>query len=325
MKISRIAVIGLGKHGRRYVRHIRQDFPELHLAAICRSNPELLAADADSIGVPGYTDFREMLRSGVCDAAVAAVPPHLNLEIVELCAELGVPLLVEKPATVDLESARRMLRAASAGDAPVMVAHTLRYSGAVRALRERIAEIGEITSISLSQRFEPSSLEWLDDPTRSGGGVVLHTGIHCFDLIYHLSGLRPRRVTAQVASQNTEHTEDCCAATLELDGGVLATVSLARTTVGRVGHIEVSGTQATLSADHVLNRAHIVRGRDAIELDIGEPLPTVREIIGDFVRSVESGRGVPIPLEDGLAAVAVVDACLESARSGVVAKVAAVG
>ncbi len=306
----------MGKHGRRYALHIERDFPELELAAVCRRDAACLATDAEELGARGFSDFREMLRSGECDAVVAVVPPRLNMEIVSLCCEVGLPLLLEKPAATGVEDARRMLRAVAGSRVPVMVAQTLRYNGAVRAIRERLSAIGPITSLSLTQRFEPTRLSWLDDPAQSGGGVVLHTGVHCFDLVHYLSGSRVRRVTAQVASMNTKRTEDCCAATLELDGGVLATVSLARTTFGRTGHIEVAGTEATLVGDHVLNRAQIVRGRDATDLEIGEALPTVREIIGDFVSSVGAERPVPIPLEDGLRAVAVADACVESARRG---------
>jgi predicted dehydrogenase len=314
MKISRIGLIGLGKHGQRYAHHIRQDFPELTLSAICRKDPARLSQDVAATGAAGFVDHAEMLRSGLCDAVVAVVPPHLNLDIVTRCREREIPLLLEKPAAANLEDAMRMHAVASDGAVPVMVAQTLRYNGAVRALRSRLDEIGAITSVSMTQRFEPSRLAWLDDPRQSGAGVALHTGVHCFDLIHHLTGMRAGRVTAQVASLKTRRTEDCCAATLELDDGVLATVSLARTTRGRTGHIEIAGEEATLAGDHVLNRAHVVRGREATELDCGEPVPTVREILADFVGSLENETPVPVPLRCGLDAVAVASACLESAR-----------
>jgi predicted dehydrogenase len=51
-------------------------------------------------------------------------------------------------------------------------------------------------------------------------------------------------------------------------------------------------------------------------LSVGEALPTVREIIRDFVSHVDAGQVVPIPLREGLEAVAVSFACLESARTG---------
>lgn len=316
MKISRIGIVGLGKHGRRYVKHVAEDFPDLRVTAISRADPQRLAADVETIGARGFADYRELLRSDSCDAVIAVAPPYLNLEIVSECCALGLPLLLEKPAAADLEDARRMSAVASQSSVPVMVAQTLRYNAVVRSLRARLGEIGRVTSISLTQRFEPSELAWLDDPARSGAGIALHTGVHSFDLIRHLTGLRPLRATAQVTSVNTRRTEDSCAATLELESGALATVSLARTTAGRTGHIEISGDDGTLAGDHVLNVARIVRGRESRPLEVGEGLPTVREVIGDFVASVESGAPVPIPLRDGLDAVAAAMACLEAARSG---------
>lgn len=316
MKISRIALIGLGKHGRRYVKHIREDFPRLRLAAICRADRGQLERDVAEIGATGYGDFRELLRADCCDAVIAVVPPHLHPAIVEECCARGLPLLLEKPAAADLDGARAMQRAVAAAPIPLMVAQTLRYNAVVRAMRERRQEVGAVTSLSLTQRFEPSRLDWLDDPARAGAGIVLHTGVHCFDLIHHLTGVGVRSVTAQVGRVHTRRTEDNCAATLELEGGALATVSLARTTPGRTGHIELAGDRATLAGDHVLNYCHLVRSGEVASVPVGTALPTVREVLADFVTSVEAERPVPISLSDGLRAVAVALACLESARTG---------
>lgn len=321
MKISRIGLIGLGKHGRRYAKHIGEDFPSLRLAAISRSDVQLLEQDVASTGARGFADFRELLRSDCCDAVIAVVPPHLHPAIVEECCARGLPLLLEKPAATDLASARAMWRLVEDKPIPLMVAQTLRYNAVVRAMREQRSALGRITSISLTQRFEPSRLDWLDDPARAGAGIVLHTGVHCFDLIRHLTGLEARKVTAQVARVRTQRTEDNCAATVELEGGALATVSLARTTQGRTGHMELAGEFGTLVGDHVLNVGQLVRSGEVTPLEIGDAVPTVREILADFVSSVEEGRAVPIPLGDGLRAVAVAFACLESARSGQVVEV----
>ena len=321
MEISRIGLIGFGKHGRRYAHHIANDFPNLHLHAIARNDHGRLHQDAREWSTKGFADYRELIEKGGCDAIVAVVPPHLNLDIVGFASEAGVPLLLEKPAAMCLSDGQEMLRLHRAKPTPVMVAQTLRYNAAVAAMVRHRSDIGRLTSLSLTQRFEPSDLVWLDDPDRAGAGVVLHTGVHSFDLVRHLSGLEIRRVTAQVSSTVTQRTEDSCAATLELDRGVLATVSVARTSGGRVGSIEIAGDAGVLIGDHVSNRVRLVRGREGVDLDVGGDQPTVRQILADFVSCLESGQAMPIPLVDGLRAVAVADACLESARSGSVAVV----
>lgn len=315
--IERIGLIGAGKHGSRYARHLRADFDDLELSALSRRDGERLRRDAEAWGAAAYADYRDLIGSGRVDAVIAVVPPHLHLDIVCAAAAAGVPLLLEKPAAPSLAIGRQMLAALARDPVPVMVAQTLRYNAAVRAIRARLGEIGAISSISLSQRFEPSPLEWLDDPARSGGGIVLHTGVHSFDLMRHLTGHEIESVTAQIARLRTRRTEDGCAATASLNGGrILATVSLARTAGGRIGSIEVAGERATLVGDHVSSRAHIVRGRDIEVLPVAEATPTVREVIRDFVTALRAGEAPPIGLDDGLRAIAVADACVRAARSG---------
>jgi len=59
-------------------------------------------------------------------------------------------------------------------------------------------------------------------------------------------------------------------------------------------------------------------------LELGEPVPTVREVLRDFVGALRAGAPMPITLADGLRAVAVADACYAAARSGRVAHVEAI-
>ncbi len=316
-KIERIGLIGAGKHGSRYARHIREDFADLELTALSRRDPERLRADAQNYAATAYADYRDLIASGTVDALIAVVPPHLHRDVVRAAAAADLPLLLEKPAAPSLAVGRDMLAALAARPVPVMVAQTLRYNAAVRAIRARRDLVGTITSLSLSQRFEPSPLEWLDDPERSGGGIILHTGVHSFDLLRHLTGLELESVTAQATRLRTLRTEDGCAATVALSGGqALATVSLARTAGGRTGAIELAGDRATLVGDHILNRVRIVRGRDVEEVPIAAGLPTVREIVRDFVTCLRAGAALPIPLVDGLRAVAAADACARAARTG---------
>jgi predicted dehydrogenase len=206
-----------------------------------------------------------------------------------------------------------------------MVAQTLRYNAAVRAMLAALPRIGTVRSLSFTQRFEPSSLDWLDDPERSGGGITLHTGVHAFDLCRVFSGCEADRVTCQMQSVRTRHTEDNVAATIELGGGAaLATVACARVAGGRNGHIEVAGERGTLLGDHVLSRAALVVGSAVEPLPVGDSVPTVREVVRDFVAAVRAGAPPPVPLAEGLRAVAIVDACYASARANAAAPVAAV-
>jgi predicted dehydrogenase len=316
-KIRRIGIIGIGSHGGRYAKHILEDFGDLELTAVSRRDAEHLEAAVRCYGAAGFSDYRDVIDPTLVDALIGVVPPHLNLDIVTRAAAAGLPLLLEKPAATSLAEGRAMLEILAARPIPVMVAQTLRYNGVVRGIMKLRERLGSITSISLTQRFEPSPHLWLDDPDRSGGGMILHTGVHSFDLLRYLSGLEATSVAAQAARMQTRRTEDGCAAAVVLGGGrALATVCLARTAGGRTGGIEVVGREGSLVGDHIHNHLHFIRGRTAEPVEV-DNVPTIRELLGDFIAAVEAGREMPISLSDGLRSIAVVDACVRAAESGV--------
>lgn len=323
-RVERIGLIGLGKHGLRYARHITGELPDVSLVAIARRDARRLDA-AHELGATPYADYRAMIAEARLDLLIAVVPPTLHLDIVRVAAAAGVPLLLEKPAAPNLGDGRAMLEVLRAQPIPVMIAQTLRYNGVVRAMQAALPRIGRVRSLSFTQRFEPSPLDWLDDPRRSGGGMTLHTGVHAFDLCRVLSGLEADRVSCQMQAIRTRHTEDNFAATLELGAGsALATVACARVAGGRNGHVEVAGEGGTLLGDHVLGTAALVIGGTAEALPVTAGVATVREVVRDFVTALRAGAAPPIPLAEGLRAVAIVDACYAAARTGRVAAVEAV-
>lgn len=215
----RVGLIGVGKHGRRYVRHVRQDIPGLTLAGVARRDAARVGAVARELGCRGFATYGELIAADEVDVVIAVVPPVLNEEIVTLAARAGKPLLLEKPAAPSVAAGRRMLAVVRGHGAWVSVAQTLRYNGVVQALGRRLPEIGPLHAVTLTQRFERSTLDWLDDPDRAGGGITLHTGVHSFDLVRYLTGAEVTAVTCAQGRVWTRRTEDTFAATLTLGGG----------------------------------------------------------------------------------------------------------
>ena len=317
-----MGLIGTGKHGSRYARHIREDFPDLELVAIARGDPVKADATARQLGCRAYRDFRELLAADGIDAVIVVVPPTLHVDIVSEAARRGRPVLLEKPAAVSVAAGSALLAVVRRHPIPIMVAQTLRFNAVVRTLMAHRSLAGAIHSLCVSQRFERSRLEWLDDPSIAGGGMTLHTGVHSFDLLRLLTGMEADVVSCQMARVNTRRTEDSFAATIQLGGGaVLATVSGSRATGGRTGHVEVAGCDGVLIGNHVLNQAHLLVGNEVRPLPVEPPRPTVREVIREFVQALRAGRPMPVPLEEGVRAVAIADACYASARTGTVARV----
>jgi len=311
----RLGLIGVGRHGSRYARHIVRDLPDLRLVAIARRDAEAVRAQGAEYGCRTYLDYRELIAAPDVDAVIVVVPPTLHVKIVETAAAEHKPLLLEKPAAPDVETGLRMLRAARAAGISVMVAQTLRYNGVVRLLLEARERIGRVHALRIAQYFEPSRPGWIDDPAVSGGGMALHTGVHSFDLVRVLSGLEAERVSCEMSSVGTVQTEDNFSAVLRLQGGRLASIAASRATQSRGGAIELVGERGQLVGDHALNFARIVHGSESIPLAVPAPVSTVLEAVKDFAAALGRGDPMPIPLEEGLRAVALCDACYRAAAS----------
>jgi len=317
MKRISVGIIGAGKHGQRYLQHLRDDIPELSLAAFSRQDGVAGAAQARSLGIAFHADWRALVADPAVDAVVAVVPPTLHPPIAAAVGAARKPLLIEKPLAPTGAAARDVARSIRASGIPCLMAHTLRWNTVVRALRDRLPDLGPLRALHLNQRFEPSALGWIDDPAVSGGGIILHTGVHSFDLVRWLTGREVVRVSCRVLRANTRQTEDNFVALLELEGGApLVTVSGSRSTAGRSGLIDVAGAGGQLVGDHALGFAYGVRGLERSPLPLPGMVPTVREALRAFARLLVAGEPPPVSVEDGARAVLIADACRASAVAG---------
>jgi predicted dehydrogenase len=312
-----VGLIGAGKHGQRYAGHLRADVPELSLVALSRRDAARGEEQARAFGCAFHRDWESLVADPAVDAVVAVVPPSLHPSIAAAVAAARKPLLIEKPLATTSALALEVVRVLRAAAVPALMAHTLRWNAVVRAIRDRLPSLGPLRALWLNQRFEPSPLGWLDDPARAGGGIILHTGVHSFDLVRWLTGREVRRVRCRLARVDTSQTEDNFLALLELDGSdTLVAVNGSRSTAGRSGLIDVAGARGQMVGDHALGFAYGVRGLERTAIPLGDPVPTVREALRAFARLLTHGEEPPVALEDGARAVLIAEACRRSAESG---------
>ena len=323
MRRIAVGLIGAGKHGQRYAQHIGSEVPELVLTALSRQDAAAGTGQARVLGARFHADWRALVDDPAVDAIIAVVPPTLHPAIVEAVTAAGKALLIEKPLAVTGAAAAGIVARVRATGVPCLMAHTLRWNTVVRTFRDRLPSLGPLRALVLNQRFEPSRLGWLDDPAICGGGILLHTGVHSFDLVRFLTGREVARVWCRSARVDTTRTEDNFTAILELAGGLpLVTVTGSRSSGGRSGLIDAAGANGQLVADHALGFAYTVRGLERTPVELPATVPTVREALRAFVRLVIDRERPPVAIEDGARAVLIAEACRQSAGSGTAVAVA---
>ncbi len=311
-----VGIIGVGKHGARYLRHVG-DVPALRLTALCRRDRAAGERQARERDCRFHAEPQALIADPAVEIVVLVVPPTDNPALAIAAARAGKIILIEKPLAPTVAECRRIADAAAASGVTVMVAHTLRFNAVVRALRAALPDIGPLHAAVLTQRFEPSPLAWLDQRRVAGGGIILHTGVHSFDLVRHLTGAEAERVYAQARRVVTRDTEDSFATTIEMDGGgVLAMVGGSRATIGRGGGIELAGRDGQLVGDHVHGFAARLAGSERHPLAVGAPVATVQAVLEELTAALAERRSPSVTLADGLASVAIAEACYRSLATG---------
>ncbi len=318
----RVGIIGVGKHGSRYAKHIREDLPEIDLIGLWRRNTHEGKRQARQYGCRYFHTYSDLLSDTSIDAVVVVLPPALNLSVCREAARRGKHILVEKPMAINVREAIRIRRAVSRHGIRLMVSQTLRFNAVIRAVKDCIPQLGSLHSIHLSQRFEPSPLAWMDQRDLSGGGIVLHTGVHSFDLLRFLTQEEVDKVSCTINRVGTKETEDNFSATMTfVKSPIIASVMGSRGTEGRNGLIELAGENGQVVADHVHNDLYTVRGMKRKRVRLGDPIPTVYEALKAFNYSLCRGVPFPVTIEDGAIAVAIAEACYRSAETGTWEKV----
>ena len=315
--LLRFGLIGVGRHGSRYAKHINEDFPQIDLIGLWRRNASEGKSQARQYGCRYFRTYSDLLADKSIDAVVVVLPPALNLSVCEEAAFRGKHILLEKPMATNVREAVRIRQTISRYGVRLMVSQTLRFNAVVKTVKERIPQLGSLHSIHLSQRFEPSPLAWLDRKDLSGGGIILHTGVHSFDLLRFLTGEEVDKVSCMLNRVVTRDTEDNFSAIVTFErSNIIASVMGSRGTKGRNGLIEVAGEDGQLIGDHVHNHFYEARGMELRPIELGSPVPTVHEALKAFYDSLCGEVPFPVTIDDGVIAVAIAEACYRSAETG---------
>ena len=107
-KVIRYGIIGLGNQGATcYAKNLfgkGKITSDAVVTAVCDINPKKIEAlgktTFDMTGVATFTDYKEMLDSGLVDAVLVVVPHYQHPEMVIECLKRGINVISDKPAGV---------------------------------------------------------------------------------------------------------------------------------------------------------------------------------------------------------------------------------
>ncbi|HVG01775.1 MAG TPA: Gfo/Idh/MocA family oxidoreductase [Nitrospira sp.] len=309
-----IGLIGLGRHGSRYAKHILNDLPEARLVAVSRRRATEGSGLPSASAIPCYSDYHDLIDDPHVQAVVVVTPPALNRDICLAVAGARKALLVEKPLAITAAEARLIAGAARESRQVTMTAQTLRFDATVAALIERQATIGALHYLSLVSRMEPHGFS---EEVRGFGdrGCLLEIGIHLLDLIRVLTNDEVLAVSCDMDIVPPRGAERRLFGRFTTTRGLVALVDASRVSSGRIGRIELIGTEGQLSADWCARKiVQVSEQHGNVEWSTVAD-PTVLNTLRAFVRAVRECLPPSISIEDGKRAVEIAEACYASAKS----------
>ncbi|MCA1957714.1 MAG: Gfo/Idh/MocA family oxidoreductase, partial [Nitrospira sp.] len=149
-----VGLIGAGRHGIRYARHIVHDLSFAVLRAVCRRHPDRGLDLPDAHSVTMYGQGESLIADPSVEAVIVVVPPALAPEICRLAVQARKPLLIEKPLAVSGAEARAMVFMARQASVPLMTAQTLRFDAAIEGVRAWKERLGRSERLLLTSHVE---------------------------------------------------------------------------------------------------------------------------------------------------------------------------
>jgi len=318
--VVRIGIVGAGyiagSHAEAYAAH-----PGAEIVYVVDPVVAKAAALAEQYSAQPLADIDALLASDV-EAISVCTPSPTHADVVVAALAAGKHVLCEKPVARTLVDAERIVEAGHRGPGLLMIGHVSRFEPDHRAARDAVlaGRIGEVRMMSQTITGvlpEWSEQAWLEDPDQSGGPLV-DLAIHSFDYLTWVCGARPQRVHA-VGASRPDGLVDYAIATVCYDNGALAVVETSW--AHPAGHgmelsTELSGSAGRITWDYAGTAVGSVKRAGALPRAISQlgNRGFVAEIDA-FLEAVETGGPSPVPAEEGLLALEIALAAVESLRT----------
>ena len=331
----RIGVIGLGNIARQHIDNIRSGaVADCELAAICSRSPSELA---DELSVPHFSDYRELVASGTCDAVLIATPTFNHFDAGAYALGAGLHVMMEKPIGLSVKEGEDLLDMQSDGQVFALMLNQ-RTDPLFQSMHDVIrgGTLGPITRThwTMTNWFRPEVYfqvsDWRATWRGEGGGLLVNQCIHNLDIFQWLCGMPVSvRAHCQFGKYHDIEVEDEATAYLEYANGATGVFVGSTGESPGVNRFDVVGDKGTLSFDgqrlwltenepstSTYNREtrNMFGMPEAVTRDITPDRDGNQhaQVLGNFTAAILRDEPLIAPARDGLDSLALANAMLLS-------------
>jgi predicted dehydrogenase len=288
-------------------------------------SPDHRAIFAHKYGCRDVPTLDAVLNDPEIEGVVITTPHSVHAEQIVAAAGAGKHVFVDKPFTLTVADARRATEVCRKAGVVLAVGHQRRRQPASRALKRLLDDgaLGRVSQIEghFSADYDFSSAitpdMWRADRAETPGGPMTNLGIHHVDTYQYLLGpiarvsALSRRVVLGV------DIEDVTAILFEFASGCLGYLGTSWVPATRTEWIALHGTEAQAWHEAAGTRLDLTcRGRPERAPVPLTPVDPLVEELAEFARCVREGTRPEVGGEEGTVNIAVLEAIVESARTG---------
>lgn len=326
--LERVLIVGMGSIGSRHARLARDLMPDVRLAAWRH------ASGAATAGVAATVTSLEDALAFTPQLAVIASPASKHLEAALPLADAGVHLLVEKPISESATGVAELIATSRMRGVVLMTGYNLRFLPSMVRLRELLADrrVGRVLSVRAEAgqylptwRPQADYRQTVSASAALGGGVLTELS-HEFDYLRWLFGevdwvsaTARRQSSLEVDVEDTAHVtmgfrpagrEPALVAALSMDF-VRHDTTRTCTIIGESGTLRFDAIAGTIELFDPIAGGWTTLFAQPVQRD-DTYLAEWRHLLA----CIEGGKRPHISGEDGLAAIAIVEAVKQSSSTG---------
>lgn len=326
MNTVHVGIIGVGRIGNVHYLNLSQ-MPNVEIDYMC----DLLVDDTWAAKYPAgkkfTTDYKEVLADPQVQAVLICTPTDLHPQITIDAAEAGKDIFCEKPVGFDNEQILKAFHAVKKAGVHFQTGFNRRQDNNFRRIVDArdAGMIGKPEVLKVTSRDpEPPSYDYV----KRSGGLFKDMMIHDFDIVRFISGQEVRTVRAVGDAIVDPHVGelgdiDTAIVTLEFENGMLGVIDNSRRAVyGYDQRIELFGSEGAAVAGNNRGSETVVYQADKVVSDppvyffLERYKEAYRLETEKFFKVVAEGGEVPCTFEDGIKAVRLAEAALESLGKG---------
>jgi predicted dehydrogenase len=323
MRKIRFGILGVSGHFIKRVALGLLHSANIEIYALASRDAGKAKAWTQKLGVPRhYGSYAELLADPEVDAVYIPLPNHMHLEWIKKSADAGKHILCEKPLAMDAAQAAEAAQYCKQANVRLMEAFMYKCHPQWRRARE-LAAAGEIGVPQLVHTFfcyanrDPNDIRNNPD---MGGGALYDIGCYAVSCARFLFGKEPKRVQC-VLSRDPQFKTDVLTTGILDFGPERATFSVSTSSFA-YQQVELVGSGGRMRIPIPFNMYPDVPAELYITTAVGTrcvkppPCDQYRAEFEGFADALIHNTEAPIPPDDAVQNMRVIDALFESARTG---------